>query len=314
MSDLPPSLRSRRSVRIAGTIVGVLLFAAAVTAIATRGEDLSAAWDAIRSAPPWAFLLLGLTIAITPVVTAANFYILTRRYGAVRPGEMTALILAAWLLNYLPLWPGMVSRLAYHKAVNGIQVTDSARVIIQAGILTAIASALMAGLLLGVAEPMGLTGWSAAAIGASGGLAAALVAVHLFRSGSHPHAWRYFAVLSVRTIELGMWASRYALAVFIVGGSVSPAGALTMAALVQLALLAPLAPNGIGVREWAVGLSASVFAVGVTAEVGLTAGVLDRGVEVLVAVPMGLVAAGVLANNRRRAANIKAASADADGA
>lgn len=314
MIDTAPSAFSKRSVRIVGTIVGVLLFSAAVTAVVSRKEELGAVVDAVRAAPPWAFVLLALTTALTPVMTAANFYILTLRYGRVGPGEMTALILGAWLLNYLPLWPGMVSRVAYHRAVNRIAVTDSALVIIEAGVLSALASVAVAGLMLGVARPLGLTGWDGAAVGGSVALAGLIGACALCRSAAYPHLWRYFAVLSVRTLELGVWATRYALAVFIVGGSLSPAAALTMAALIQLALLAPVTPNGIGVREWAVGLSASVFAVGLSAEVGLAAGVLDRGVEVLVAVPMGLAAAAVLAEKRRRVKGLGSASADADDA
>jgi hypothetical protein len=76
---------------------------------------------------------------------------------------------------------------------------------------------------------------------------------------------------------------------------------LAIAALVRLALLVPIAPNGIGVREWAIGLSAAAIAAGMTTELGLAAGLLDRAFEVAVAVPMGLLAAGLLAKWQRNA-------------
>jgi hypothetical protein len=134
----------------------------------------------------------------------------------------------------------------------------------------------------------------------SGAGLSVVIAMLIAHSARRPHAWRYFAVLSIRTIELGVWGLRYAIGATIVGAEISPSGALTIAALVQIAVLAPIAPNGLGVREWAVGISASVFAIGISAEAGLAIGLLDRGMEVLVAVPLGLVAGAWLARKRRQ--------------
>lgn len=291
---------SRRTLRIMGMVLGVLLLAAAISAIVSRREATRSLFENALQAPLWMFIALLLSVALTPLLTATIFFLLTRRYGKVAWSEMNSLILAAWLLNYLPLWPGMVSRLAYHRAVNRIAVRDSARVIIEAGVLSAVAAGLLALLLLGVARPLGLTGWDAIAIGASGAIGSAAVAACIARSRRRPHAWRYFAVLSIRTVELGVWSLRYMLAFTIVGGEISPAAALTIAALVQIAVLVPIAPNGLGVREWAVGISASVFALGITTEAGLAAGLVDRGAEVMVAVPLGLLAALSLARRRKK--------------
>jgi len=291
---------SRRTLRIIGTTVGLLLLAAAVSAIVSRQDETRGLIEIVRQAPFWMFGALLLSVALTPVLTATNFFLLTRRYGKVAWSEMNSLILAAWLLNYLPLWPGMVSRVTYHRAVNRISVRDSTRVILEAGVLSAVAAGLLALLLLGVARPLGLSGWAAIAVASTGAIGSAVISVRIARSQSRPHAWRYFAVLSIRTLELGVWSLRYALAVTIVGGEVSAAGALTIAALVQIAVLVPLAPNGLGIREWAVGISASVFVLGITTEAGLAAGLIDRGTEVVVAVPLGLIAAGCLARRRKK--------------
>jgi hypothetical protein len=291
---------NRRTIRVAGALIGVLLIVAAITAVASRQDAMRSVLDSVRDAPLWMFAALAGSVAASPLLTAAVFYLLTRRYGTVTKGEMGALILTAWLLNYLPLWPGMVSRVAYHRVVNQIPVRASARVIVEAGVLSAIAAGLLAVLLLGVALPLGLSGWSAIAVGASGALVSAVVAGALLMSARPPEVWRYLAVIGVRTVELGVWALRYVLAAAIVGAEVSPLMALTIAALVQIAVLVPIAPNGLGVREWAVGLSASVFAAGISAETGLAIGLLDRGAEVLVAVPLGLLAAAWLARRRRQ--------------
>jgi uncharacterized membrane protein YbhN (UPF0104 family) len=306
------SKATRRTVRIAGAIVGLLLLGAAITAIASRGDALREVAGSIRHAPPLAFVALALSILITPFLTAANFYVLTRRYGTVTLTEMNSLILAAWLLNYLPLWPGMMTRVAYHRAVNRIPVKDSARVIVEAGVLSGLAAAVMAAMLLGVAKPLGATGAGAIALGLAGIPIGAVLAIVFARGSGHPHRWRFGAVFALRTLELAVWASRYVASVWIVGGSVSFEGALAMAAIVQIAVLAPLAPNGLGVREWAIGLSASAFAVGVSAETGLAAGLLDRGVEVLIAVPLGFIGAACIARRRRLARTQSAPSADSD--
>lgn len=294
------STPSHRTARIVGAFLGLLLLAAAVAAIASRRSAAEQALGALVDAPTWMFFALAFSVAITPLLTATVFWILTRRYGRVGFGEMWSLILTAWLLNYLPLWPGMFSRVAYHRLVNGIPVRDSARVIVQAGVLTGISSALIGVLVLAVALPLGLTGWSAAVVGVSGGLVCAALALLTCRSQKMPLACRYLGATAIRTLELSVWALRYALAVRLVGGEVSADGALTIAALVQIAMLLPIAPNGIGVREWAVGIAAGGFAVGIASETGLAAGLLDRGMEVLIAVPLGLMAAGWLARRRNR--------------
>lgn len=312
MNEPTRSRETRRTVRIIGAVAGLLLLAAAITAIASRGDSLREVAGSIRHAPPLAFVALGLSIAITPFLTGANFYLLTRRYGVVTPSEMNALVLAAWLLNYLPLWPGMMSRVAYHRAVNRIPVKDSARVIVEAGLLSGLAAAVIAAMLLGVAKPLGASGPAAIALGLVGVPVGAALAIVFARDHTRPHRWRYGAVFALRTLELAVWASRFAASVWIVGGSVTFEAALAMAAIVQIAVLAPLAPNGLGVREWAIGLSASAFAVGMTAETGLAAGLLDRGVEVMIAVPLGFIGAACIARRRRLARTQSAPSADSD--
>lgn len=301
---------SRRTLRLLGALVGLMLIGAAVVAIVTRQDAARGLIGNAANAPAWMFVALIGAVAITPILTATNFWILTRRYGTVHPSEMGALIAAAWLLNYLPLWPGMVSRVTYHRVVNRIAVKDSAKVILEAGALSGIAAALLVILLLTVAAPLGWAGWGGAGIGASGAFVCCLLAFVMHRSTRWPHAWRYLAVVSVRTVELGVWALRFALSAAILGEPVSPVAALTVASLVQIALLVPIAPNGLGVREWAVGFAAGVFAMGMTTQTGLGIALLDRGAEVLVAVPLGLIGALWIAR-RRRALGVND-SADAD--
>lgn len=286
----------RSRVRLLGAAIGLLLFAGAIAAVIGRGDALAASWQAAKSAPLWLFVALAGSIALGPVLTGLSFFVLTRRFGRVGRREMIALIASSTLLNYLPLWPGTVSRVVYHRAANGIRMRDSTRVAIQASLLSGLSAALLAVLLLTIARPLGVTGVGAVAIGFSGAAGAAILSVTL---AGRDHAWRTPLAVVTRSIELANWAMRYALALKIVGGSIDYENALAMAAVVRVAMLVPISPNGVGVREWAIGLTAVVLADGVTTSLGLTAGLLDRALEVLVVIPLGILCAAWLAQHRR---------------
>ena len=74
--------------------------------------------------------------------------------------------------------------------------------------------------------------------------------------------------------------------------------------IADIALLVPFVGNGLGVREWAVGLTASRQ---VAAAVGLTADLVNRAAELIVAIPLGLAAwvwlTRTLARGRRQDAD-----------
>src|SRR5690606_18485027 len=75
------------------------------------------------------------------VVVSVSFWVMMGRYGRIGLREMAALIGVAWLLNYLPLRPGLIGRLGYHKAVHGVAIRDSAFVTILGMVATALAVA-----------------------------------------------------------------------------------------------------------------------------------------------------------------------------
>ncbi len=289
----PGSPRVARPLVRAGAYgAGVLLLAGALWFIWRDRDALERAWAAARAAPAWMPLLLVLLPLASWSCTSVLFWVLTRRYGAVRAGEMHALIGAAWLLNYLPLRPGMVGRLAWHKAVNGIPVRHSARVLVQAVGCTA-ASALLLAAVAGLAG--GTRVWPLLVP------LPILAAMALWARRRWADAWSparlpapcalLLGVL-LRYADMALWSGRYWVAFALIGQPLPFAQAALVAAVAQVAMAAPVA---LGVREWVVGLFSAITVV------GLAADVVNRAAEMAAALPVGLASLAWLAAQRRAA-------------
>src|SRR5262249_7577063 len=74
------------------------------------------------------------------ILTGLVFSVLVRRYGSVGIMEMQALLAATMLVNYLPLRPGLIGRLAYHKTANNIDMTGTVKMVVGAGRWSAVIS------------------------------------------------------------------------------------------------------------------------------------------------------------------------------
>lgn len=282
----------RQWLRAARFALAAGLIGFAIWIVASSGGTIEEAWRSAQAAPPW-LIAVALALPIANwLVVAVGFWILNGRYAKTRLSETVALIGGAWLLNYLPMRPGMVGRFAYHKKYDGIQIRQSARVLIESMIATAIAGAVMAALAL--APLQGVPRFMLLAVP----VFAAMCAAALLGRGAGD-AWRLAVVLGLRYLDLAVWVARY-LAVFaIVGRPLAIEEAVAIALVSHAALLLPIAGNGLGLREWAVGLTAGLLpgSDGQT-EIGLAADLVNRGFEVLVAVPVGLVCLGWLARRR----------------
>ena len=145
--DDVPTPQKRRW-QIVGYAVGVLLFALAIGAVITQREVFSEAMSNVGGAPVWLISLVFILPLLNWLVVSVSLWMLTNAYGRVGLWEMTALIANAWLLNYLPLRPGMAGRITYHKLVNRIRVRDSAKVVLQATAMTGISIVLLSAMAL----------------------------------------------------------------------------------------------------------------------------------------------------------------------
>ncbi len=302
-----------RALRIAGFLVGVALLAAATAAVIARRDSLQAAWASAQAAPA---LLIALALVLplaSLVLTSGTQWLLIERYGKVPATEMLALTASSWLLNFLPLWPGMFGRLAYLKAIRGIALRDSATTVVWANVLSIVGTlGLLAtlGVLASVfrGDDPGLMLGAFAPVPALLGLAAY---ARLKRPPADPEVWRLIAAVGLRVLDLHVWAGRYAVALAIIGMPVGWGGALALACIAAAATAVPLSPGGLGVREWVVGLVAPLLPAALTLQTGLgvhaglSADLLNRAVEVALAVPLGLIASFWLA---RRVAGTRAGS------
>lgn len=288
-------LRGRRWVRLGGYALGVGLVVAAIWVVAGRSSaGIAGVVEPLAGADATTLVTLAALVAAGPTLTAWSFWLLTKRYGDVGPGEMIALINGAWLLNYLPMWPGLVGRVAYHRRVNGIAVLDSARVLVWANVLSAGASVGVgaAGLALAALWPSG--GSMSAWVAASPGVALLALGTALGAARGVGGDGRAVAAMGVRWLEVVAKSWRYAICFALVGEPIGWPAALLLAAAANVATMVPVAPNALGVREWAVGVlgpllpvSAAVLAAP-TLDGALRADLMHRAVELALAVPLGV--------------------------
>lgn len=297
--------RSRRLRRTVGFCVGLALLAAAVWAVVSNAQPMREAISKVSSGAWWLLpVLIALPFGHIPL-TGAVFWAATPAGPDGRPRvgmrEMTALIATGNLANYLPLRPGMVARIAYHRAVNGISVIESAKIlgsVVACGLLAAglfLIAAMTAVRVSGGSVPW--LPWLVLALPPVVGVLGAWHARSGAVEGSTPQAstlWRWWAVTTLRYVDLALWALRYAVAFWVIGLPLTPAQAAVYAVVANAAMLIPIAGNGLGIREWVVGLAGHLLPVavlGVSAGVGegVSADLLNRAGEIVMSIIAGTI-------------------------
>jgi len=298
---LSPAKRRRA---IIGSIIGLTLVVAAIVAVALRRDELAGAWDALVVAPAWMVALALASPLLNLVFVSLALWIITAKHGPVRPAEMLALVSGAWLLNYLPMRPGMFGRIAYHRKFNNISLSTSAALLVLSMGLTATAIALLVvlGLALRWTDSLGVEIAIIAGTGGAIGLGALIL-------GQTKGPWRIAAAIFLRYLDTLVWVARYWLVFHMVGHALSFEQACAIAAVSQAATAIPISGNGLGLREWAVGLSMAALpswfmqpgATGAQATaLGLAGDLVNRGVEMTIAVPVGLIGMAWVANRLRQ--------------
>jgi len=289
-------------VRLLGYAVGVALLGAAIVAVVRDREHLAHTLGSIRSSPAWLVVLLFVLPLLNWLLTAEMFRHLMkpRRYDAyVAPSlaEMVMLIGAAWLANYIPMRPGLFGRLAYHTKVNGAPLARGVQ-----SIALAIACGGAAIIFqLVVAWASSLSSSNATGVAASfAPCAACFVVATCIRHGI---ARNLLMATAVRSLDVVVWMLRYMVVFRLAGGP--PLGvrhAAAVAAVSQAAMLIPFVGNGLGVREFAVGLAGASLPewyvgaaeANVAQPIALAADLLNRAGEIAAAVPVGLVCGWLL--------------------
>lgn len=296
-----PEARPRAWRRLIGFIVGVLLIGAAVFVLASNQEDLNGAIDSAKHAPVWIGVLAVLLPLGNAGLVSCSFWTLMRRFGRVPLGDMLALICSAWLLNYLPMRPGLIGRLAFHKLVHGVSFKSSVAVSVALALMTGLAAAHMLAVGIAMTESWAL-GVAVLVVSIVGVYALAGLAADRSPAGSVPRRDLRIALL-YRYGDMLVWSLRIWACFAIVGAELNIQAAILIAAAVQLAYLFPLTGAGLGVVEWAVGLVATLVVVDATPEIGIAASLINRVAELLVAVPAGLIGSAYIARRRVKAGN-----------
>lgn len=268
----------------AGLAIGLLL--AAIAVVWGQRESLESAIAAIRTPDPGLVAIVLASVVLNLVLTALMIGQLLSRYGRVPPLQMQALIASAALFNYLPLRAGLVGRAAWHKTVNGIAIRDTAKTVVQAIVITSIAGTLLAGATL-LAFTASIAWW--------GPVVAVALAMAAGCSSRRWGVWCRAGLL--RYLDLLVWAGRYVVVFRLIGLDLDPLAAVAMACTSAVASLVPLSSNGLGLREWLIGLLAPMLTAHAM-EQGITADLVNRAAEIVVIVVAGLVATAWLATMR----------------
>jgi uncharacterized membrane protein YbhN (UPF0104 family) len=279
-----------------GFVIGVALLGAAMYGAWGQREAIG---EALRHAAATRWWVIGAAMVLPLLnwlVTCGIFYVLTRAHSErVRPVEMAALVGASWLFNYLPASPGLFGRVVYHQKVHGIPWTTSAGVVIAAMITSVcvIIVTLFAGAVLGFESA-----WFVAAplVLAAGSVVVAWV------GRRDAGRWRMAVALALRCVDLYVWAARYYVILLALGMAPTPATALGLGVVSQAAVLIPFLGNGLGIREWAVGLAGPAlpgWAAAAGRGTALSVDLVNRACELVVAVPVGLGCAAYLARRDR---------------
>lgn len=291
--------RHRALYRRIGALLGAVLVVAGVVVV-LRNQAVADSLGRALSKPDWpALALLLLSTLAMQALTSWVFWLLMNRHGRVGIVEMNALVAASTLGNYIPMQAGSLGRIAYHKAVNRIDVRASIVVMLQATVLTFVCVCVLgAGAL--IAKAASAPWWCV--------LPVPLLWLPL---AIEPGLRTYALVAFVRSVEILVWSLHAWAAFRISGWPVEPETAIGVSLVGSAANLIPFMGNGLGVREWAVALAAPILG-GYERDAGLAAELMGRAFDVVVAIPLGLAGVGALVRRARaveaRAAEARAAS------
>jgi hypothetical protein len=133
---------------------------------------------------------------------------------------------------------------------------------------------------------------------ASAPLPILLIAGALSRGGARMIVW----AAAVRLLDVLVTAVRYHASFALIGSPIDFTASIGFACIHVIAFMVPLISNGLGLREWAIGLLAPAIA-SYQMELGITADLLNRAAEVVIATLTGVPATLWLANRLKARMN-----------
>ena len=263
-----------------GFALGLTLLVAAEVVIASSPGMIDELWTKLRNAPAWTVVVLAVSPVLSWVLVGLCLRVLLLRHGVVGRFEMLMLVGSAWLLNHLPMRPGLIGRVGYHKAVNNIRVRDAVEATVWSLVFGALANVMVLSITLLLPADLNAWGLSAALLSP---IPLLVVASLLLRSRN---ASLLLIGLMYRYADLLVWLVRYAVVFIALGIDASPVRIALVTAVSQLAQLVPITGGGLGFREWGVGLAARQG--GHAMQAAMSADLINRAIETLWVLPIGL--------------------------
>jgi uncharacterized membrane protein YbhN (UPF0104 family) len=264
-------------------------------------EEFAKALAALRDPPPFAVIAVFGSVAVGASLSGLLFHILMRRFGKVPLWEMQALIAASAFANYLPLKPGFVGRVAYHRLRHGIRAAHTLRTIIEAIALSGTVASLFLLSLLGLRalKSRGLDLLGQTVEGEWALAVPSILALAAFWPKLRPLA----QALLVRQLELALWTLRYWAVFQLVGAPIDLETAIVLGSVSVIATLLPIVSNGLGIREVVIGFLAPLIShEPVSTSQAIVAELVHRAAEIAVMAPIGVTALIVLVRHNRRLA------------
>ena len=305
-SHLPEQRGNKHVLRVVGLLFSIALLIGAVVFVFSHRAELDEAFAAIRNPSWWKVGILLLAVLANISLTAVLFSILIKPFGKVGLVEMQALIATTALLNFLPLRPGLFGRVAYHKLINGIAIRDTVQVMLYAIMLTVFVG-------ICIAVFIAIATW-----GDVNTLYLMLALMAVFCVGMVWEKARLTCVaVLIRMIDVLVWTARYLLVFSLLGQSISFNTALAIACISIFATMVPFVSNGLGLREWAIGLAAPLlvreFGEGgleMDAPLAIAADLLNRVAEIIIIAITGSVGSFYI-NKRSRDVKVNPKSSPA---
>lgn len=284
------------AVRWAGFLAAMALLAASVWYAIDQGDFR----PLLRADPLWLIALAITTLLSAVVINAVLFWLVHRPYcdpnRPVSLTRMTALLAGSALLNYTPIKAGLVGRIAFLKHRHGISY--GALVLIHVMITGAMVSSWAITIL--ATWWRGGFDWLWALAAVLGIVLLALIGAELVRrvlprrvdnpeqaraATRHSFSWT--------TMHLGLWIAVALANVLMVGirwwivfrimdQPVGPDDAALMSVVHNA--VTPMPANGMGLREWLIGL---LFG-GEAPAAFVTVSVVDRAAEAAIIIALGL--------------------------
>jgi hypothetical protein len=297
MSNLSPDQSNASRKILQGTAYALAIGLLAASIWYALKDQRTEDWRALFDAEPGTLLALFAAVIVSAVILPGlQFWLVTRPFVGTRPlgvATMQALLAASSLLNYTPIKAGLIGRVGYLRQYHGVGFRAAVLTHIMIG---AIFAAAVAVILLATAFRSVFDAWWWAIAGA--GLAilallAAFVPVDSRMRESLGWAGRFlFICLLMQVAALFATALRWWLVFRMLDRPISIADAF-LAAIVHMISVMLGPANGLGLREWLIGIAGQQgwlsAAHGSGIGVGLTAALADRAVEAVVLIICGLI-------------------------